>query len=392
MASRVRVPLIAAALATAAVLGSALTMDSGTAAAAELMTTSNSAPPAVGGGRVFWAVEHGRHADVRMAAPGAAPKTIFTLAGPHARSAPPYAQIVGIAASRTMVAFTVSAGYGDPYNCAAIEEHPAGDPRCRAGRETFNALYAGPIGGPYRRLSGVVGRRTSRCYAGSAPGSFDVSGSVITYAEHVFRCEGDFRPGMSRIVVRAGRGGGRAHVLDGCDIHRVSSPYNDVLAVAGDYVAWRPDACDRLERIRLYRWRSGQRVYKMSYRWFLDPFDLARDGTVIGQSTVSAGGEDAHGYLFAFPPHRHPKGHLLARFGTNVDALRVTPSALAVAYAPSDSAKTNVLVTSDREGKHRRVATSGLDRSFPWVDFDGSTLVWTRGDPPVRVYAERPRG
>ena len=33
------------------------------------MTSSNAAPPAVGGGRVFWAEEHGRQADVRMAAP-----------------------------------------------------------------------------------------------------------------------------------------------------------------------------------------------------------------------------------------------------------------------------------------------------------------------------------
>ncbi len=376
------------ALATAAWLA---TVPPASAAAAELMTTSNSAPPAVGGGRVFWAVERGRHADVRMAAPGSKPKTIFTLTGPHARSAPPYAQILGIAASRQMVAFTVSAGYGDPYNCAAIEEHPAGDPRCRAGRETFNALYAGPIGGPYRRLSGVVGQRTSRCFAGSAPGSFDVSGSVITYAEHVFRCQGGFRPGTSRIVVRGGRGGGRAHVLDGCDIHRVSSPNNDVLALAGDYLAWRPDACDRLERVRLYRWRAGTRVYKMSYRWFLDPFDVTRDGTVIGQSTVSAGGEDAHGYLFAFPPHRHPKGRVIARFGTSVDALRVEPRGIAVADRPSDSSKTDELVTSDLDGKHRVLVASGLDRAFPWIDFDGATIAWTLGEPPVRVYAERVR-
>ena len=140
-----------------------------------LMTSSNAAPPAVGGGRVFWAEEHGRQADVRMAAPGGTPKTIFRLTGPRARSAPSYAQIIEIGASRKLVAFTVSAGYGDPYNCAAIDRHPAGDPRCKAGRETFNGLYAGPIGGPYKLLSGVVGRRTSRCYPGSAPGAFDVS-------------------------------------------------------------------------------------------------------------------------------------------------------------------------------------------------------------------------
>ena len=353
------------------------------------MTSSNAAPPAVGGGRVFWAEEHGRQADVRMAAPGGTPKTIFRLTGPRARSAPSYAQIIEIGASRKLVAFTVSAGYGDPYNCAAIDRHPAGDPRCKAGRETFNGLYAGPIGGPYKLLSGVVGRRTSRCYPGSAPGAFDVSGSVIAYAEHVFRCVDGFRPAVSRIVARGGGGIGRQRVMDGCDVHRTSSPYNDRIALAGDYLAWSPDACDRLERVRLYRWRSGKRLYKLSYRWFLEPFDVARDGTVIGQVTVSSGGQDAGGYLFAFPPHRHSKGHRLSRFGTDVDGLRVETQRLAVEYAPSDSSQTDVLVTTDGAGKQRRLVASGLEPAFPWIDSDGSTLAWTRGDPPVDVYAQR---
>src|SRR5205814_353510 len=76
---RVSIGSIAVALLTAS--------PAAAAGSPSLMTSSNAAPPAVGGGRVFWAEEHGRQADVRMAAPGGTPKTIFRLTGPRARSA-----------------------------------------------------------------------------------------------------------------------------------------------------------------------------------------------------------------------------------------------------------------------------------------------------------------
>lgn len=351
-----------------------------------LVTHHNAVAPAVGGGRVFWAEQHGRHAALLTATPGGHASTIFRLTGPHAAHSP-YAQITRVAASTHFMAFTVSTGYGDPYTCPAIDEHPAGDSRCRAGRETFNALYAGPVGGPYRRLAGVTGERTSRCRAGSAAGTIDVSGGAVAFAEVVVHCTGQVRSATSRIVVRDGGGAGKARVLAGCHVHRSSSPQNDGVAVAGQYLAWSPDACDWQGRIRLFRWHSGKLVYRLPLRYYVRPFDVAKDGTVIGQPTLSVNGQDEQGYLAAFPPRRHPHPQILPRFGIRVDALSASHHSLAVGYAPTDGSKTDVLVTSDRQGNHRNELSTELDSVFPWMDCDGSVAAWSQGDPPNRLYA-----
>jgi hypothetical protein len=380
---RVRALAVGAVTLTATVAGTA-------SAAPVLVTRHNAIAPAVGGGRVFWAQQHGRHAALLTAAPGRPARTIFRLTGPHAAHSP-YAEITAIAASTRFVAFTVSTGYGDPYTCPAIDEHPAGDSRCRAGRETFNALYAGPIGGPYRRLAGVTGERTTRCRAGSAAGTIDISGGALAYAEVVVHCSGDIRSATSRMVVQDHGGAGRVRVLAGCHVHRSSSPQNDGVAVAGQYLAWSPDACDWQGRIRLFRWPSGKLVYRLPLRYYLRPFDVAKDGTVIGQPTLSVNGQDEQGYLAAFPPRRHPHPVILPRFGTRVDAVGASRHALAVGYAPDGSSSTDVLVTSDRQGNHRVELSSELDSVFAWMDFDGSVAAWAQGDPPTRLYASEVR-
>src|SRR2546421_102657 len=272
-----------------------------------LVTHHNAVAPAVGGGRVFWAEQHGRHAALLTATPGGHASTIFRLTGPHAAHSP-YAQITRVAASTHFMAFTVSTGYGDPYTCPAIDEHPAGDSRCRAGRETFNALYAGPVGGPYRRLAGGTGGRTSRCRAGSAAGAIDVSGGAVAFAEGVGHCTGQGPSAAAPVAGRDGGGGGQGRV-------------------------------------------------------------------------------PARGRLPPFPPRRPPHPQILPRFGIRVDALSASHHSLAVGYAPTDGSKTDVLVTSDRQGNHRNELSSELDSVFPWMDCDGSVAAWSQGDPPNRLYA-----
>ena len=172
-------------------------------------------------------------------------------------------------------------------------------------------------------------------------------------------------------------------------IYRTSDPHNDRIALAGDYLAWSPEACDRRQRVRLFRWRSGEQIYRLPYYWFLDPFDMARDATVIGQHTNSSSGGDQHGYLVSFAPSRHPKARVLGHFGADIAAVGVAPRGLAVEYKPSDTSSTDVLVATDRHGGHRRVLAGGLVPDFPWMDFDGSVAAWTNGNPPVRLYAAR---
>ena len=351
------------------------------ASAQTLLTRHNASEPSLGGDRIFWVEARGRQEILRAGAVrGSAPRTLFRVTPPAGPKA--YAGIWNVEASPTHLAFMASVG--------SEGSVPSAD------RETFGGLFAGPIGGPYTKLSGFPGFAKGRCREGrTEPGELEVEHDLVVYSEIVTRCAGTAPRMTTRLVLRRRGGRGAARVLRRCrTIAHEFAPINDELRIAGEFLAWEPgnSSCEP-ERVRVLRWRTGRAVFRV--RRFLEPWDIDARGTLVGQPfeiDFNRNREyDDDGYLYSYAPSR-PKPRLLGRVGTYVNALEIDGERMLVQYTPELAAEPNdVLASMSLAARGRHVLARGLQEAYPWIEFERGRVAWVEGDPPTLVYTRLAR-
>ena len=345
-----------------------------------LVTKRNTAVPTLGNGRVFWASDRGRRTAIRKTLNGGHHERVFHVSEPRRPGA--FASILEMSASRSVLAFVVSTGHRRDHHL----------------RYTRDELLAGPIGGPYVRLSGFRGREgacdVDRLDPGRVqPGRVAVYGTAVAYNEIVTDCSRAERWLVERLVVRE-TPTSPPRVLAKCR-HPDSAPTNAELLLAGDYLAWAPGAmsCKPTDVLRLFRWRTGERVYKLRGRDFMEPVALRRDGVVVGQigerDFNHNGYYDDGGHLAVYRPRPNPRPRMLPRIGAEVDAVELVGHRLVVEYEPYGSSTRSRLAVSDLHGARPRDFAFGLSYNYPWIDFDGSRAVWATGDNAELVYTTR---
>jgi hypothetical protein len=345
-----------------------------------LITKRNTAVPELGNGRVYWASDRGRRTAIRRSLNGGHHDRVYHVSEPKRRGA--FASITELSASRRVLAFTVVTGHG----------------RGRHSRFTRDELLAGPIGGPYVRLSGFRGREgacaVDRLDPGRVqPGRVAVDGTAVAYNEVVTDCSRGERWLVERLVVRD-TPASPPRVLATCR-RPDSTPTNDDLLLAGDYLAWVPDAsgCPPLEGLRLFRWRSGKLVYTLRGRDFMEPLALRNDGVVVGQFQERDfnhnGVYDDGGHLTVYRPRAHPRRRMLPRIGAYVDAVELVGRRLVVEYEPYGNSRRSRLAVTDLHARRLRDFAHGLSAEYPWIDFDGSRAAWATGPDATLVYTTR---
>lgn len=244
------------------------------------------------------------------------------------------------------------------------------------GLVSVSQLLAGPLGGPFARLSGrAMIPRGGRCRPGETePEGAALAGDTLVYAEAVFRCRG--RDPASRVVVRdlsAGR------VLATLPVTRRDLAVNQV-RVAGSLVAWAELTADGgvPSGIVVHDLAAGRQLYRVRAPGSTDvfgDFDLLADGRVVAAYT--AGSRRRLAWWSPGEPGAHPISRRASQVGVVADGDRIL-------FEEVRGVHRSELVVKPLTGGARTVL-DGFSRNRKRtgdVDFQGGRAVWAWGSPP----------
>jgi len=193
------------------------------------------AGPELAGASVVWGERfRGGGLVVRSGAPGRRPADLFTFAAPQQGT---QLSLDGLAASASHLAMVRSAFR--PFGRSA--ESFAAPVRALGGVST--TLVAGPLGGPFVKVSGSRGLAVSKdCRPAVVPSEPALSGATLVFFETVITCPRTGERLFERIVVvDLARPGSRRVVAEGSEYFFGGEPRVALRAprVAGDRVAWQ---------------------------------------------------------------------------------------------------------------------------------------------------------
>ena len=311
------------------------------------------AGPVLAGSRVVWgSTEPGGAIVVRAGAPGAAPTSLFTFAPLDAPSEQVFG---GIAASATHLAMVRAASRptGDPEPVGEMRRDSTSEIGVIANSAGSTTLVAGPLGGPFLKVSGrraprVPGRRCRPAVNPSGPALW---GSVLAYVENETLCTRDGERVRDRIVVRdlARPAAPPRVVARGTPSFPGAEPRVSVgtVRLAGRYVAWQEiRMIEHSEtRARVLDLRSGRIVRTVDRGPGGEPgdvlewFDVGPDGSLVVSFQP-----DAEGHALALVDRRGRAGTVTTR-----------PPSGAGGYEPP------TVVASYRRGRIGFIAETGRD-------------------------------